>query len=67
MLKEYEFFVLKGSKGPLEAPMEHALSVVDGEFMSVDLVGRRVAYSAFGEVIYHRLHHLVAEFEISSI
>ncbi|VUZ47317.1 unnamed protein product [Hymenolepis diminuta] len=50
MLKEYEFFVLKGRKGPLEAPMEHALSVVDGESMSVDLVGRRVAYSAFGEV-----------------
>nr|CDS27016.1 nodal modulator 1 [Hymenolepis microstoma] len=50
MLKEYEFFVLKESKGPLEHPMEHPLSVVDGESMSVELVGRRVAYSAFGEV-----------------
>ncbi|KAM7542381.1 hypothetical protein Aperf_G00000000597 [Anoplocephala perfoliata] len=50
MLKEYEFFVSRGPKGPLEAPMEYALSVVDGETVSVNLIGRRVAYSAFGEV-----------------
>ena len=30
--------------------MEHALSVVDGGSLIIDLIGRRVAYSAFGEV-----------------
>ena len=30
--------------------MEHALTVVDGESLIIDLIGRRVAYSVFGEV-----------------
>lgn len=38
------------AKDPLESTMEYALSVVDGESLSVNLVGRRVAYSALGEV-----------------
>ncbi|VDM32928.1 unnamed protein product [Hydatigera taeniaeformis] len=50
MLKEYEFFVRKGSDGQLEAPMEHALRVVGDESLSVQLVGRRIAYSTFGIV-----------------
>ncbi|KAL5105438.1 Nodal modulator 2 [Taenia crassiceps] len=50
ILKEYEFFVRKGTEGNLEAPMEHALRVVGDESMSVNLVGRRIAYSTFGEV-----------------
>lgn len=50
MLKEYEFFIRNGSQGHLEPPMEHALTVVDGESLIIDLIGRRVAYSVFGEV-----------------
>ncbi|KAL5960592.1 Nodal modulator 1 [Taenia solium] len=50
ILKEYEFFVRKGIEGELEAPMEHALRVVADESLSVNLVGRRIAYSTFGEV-----------------
>ncbi len=50
MLKEYEFMVRKSDGKGLEAPMEHALNIVDGGSLTVELVGQRVAFSAFGEV-----------------
>ncbi len=42
--------VRKSDGKGLEAPMEHALNIVDGGSLTVELVGQRVAFSAFGEV-----------------
>ncbi|BHF68228.1 hypothetical protein SprV_0301126100 [Sparganum proliferum] len=48
MLKEYEFMIRKGST--VVSLMEHAVSVVEGGSISLGLVGKRVAFSAFGKV-----------------
>lgn len=48
ILKEYDFVVRQGKA--FSSPVEYALSVVEGGSLNVELVGKRVAYSAFGEV-----------------
>ncbi|CDI96851.1 nodal modulator 1 [Echinococcus multilocularis] len=50
ILKEYEFFIHNGIKGQLEALTEHALGIVGDESLIVNLIGRRISYSTFGEV-----------------
>ncbi|VDL97976.1 unnamed protein product [Schistocephalus solidus] len=48
MLKEYEFMIRKGSS--VVSLMEQPVSVVEGGSISLELVGKRIAFSVFGKV-----------------
>lgn len=50
MLKEYDFLMRRGDAKSLEAPMEHAINIFDGASITIHLVGRRIAFSIYGEV-----------------